>query len=312
MAVLNAARAPASTWSACSAPDSRPWPPVPRESASTPPGRLVALPEARERGDAAATVDADTARCGPAGADVARRRCVSSAADCVPRPQRAVVREPRPRLAPAPRRCPLDSVHAAVRSGIGPHRRRRAERLRRPRRQPERDRRRRHRPDRRSRDRDGGERGGHRRGDPGLASRVHAALRQGRRASGRSTASPIRGARRCTRICDSRSARPSSARAPTARTAIPGSRCATRSPGRRSPRSSRRSCATPASAAWWSSGWRPTIASRRPRSTPDASGSRPRCSPTPSPRSISSPGDGERAIEAMADAGVTLWRTVMR
>ena len=24
------------------------------------------------------------------------------------------------------------------------------------------------------------------------------------------------------------------------------------------------------------------------------------------------PGDGERAIEAMADAGVTLWRTVMR
>ena len=86
-----------------------------------------------------------------------------------------------------------------------------------------------------------------RRADPGLASGLDAAFREGRR----DLAGPLRrrtpGARASTPSCASADARPASARAPTARTATPASRCATRSPARRSRPSSRPCCARPAS-----------------------------------------------------------------
>ena len=89
----------------------------------------------------------------------------------------------------------------------------------------------------------------------------HAALRARTAASGRSTASPARGARSCTRPSSSRPRRRASARASTARTATPASPCATRSAARRSRPSSRRCSATAASSGWSCAAWRPTTAS---------------------------------------------------
>ena len=142
-----------------------------------------------------------------------------------------------------------------------------------------------------------------RRRHPGLASGVDAALRQGRR----DLAGPLRrrhlgrgappGAR-CRRRARG------SARAPTARTATPASRCATRSGARATRPSSRRSCASGASSGSSSAASRPTTASRRPRSTRSASASRPTLLGEAVAAVDLEPGDGERALDEMAEAGV--------
>ena len=107
---------------------------------------------------------------------------------------------------------------------------------------------------------------GARRRHPGLASRVHAAFREGRRASGRSTASPTRGAPSSIPTLTSRRRRRASARAPTARTAT---RVHDARPGQRRdhPDRARGPAARRRVDRVSSSGWPPTTASRRPRST---------------------------------------------
>ena len=83
------------------------------------------------------------------------------------------------------------------------------------------------------RDRDGGGGGRARRRHPGLASRVDAALREGRRHLAGPLRRPRRGAPSSIRPSQLPTTRHGSARAPTARTATPASRCATRRPARR-------------------------------------------------------------------------------
>ena len=153
------------------------------------------------------------------------------------------------------------SGHASLPAGRRAHRRRRPERLRGPERQPQRpaaaptsipvinrERRwpRRRRP---------------RRLHPGLASRAHAALREGRRDLarplhrghlGRGLPPGPRGAGRAPGSCT---------RAPTARTATPASRCATRPPARPIPTELDRAPARAGVDATSSSrAWRPTTA----------------------------------------------------
>ena len=122
------------------------------------------------------------------------------------------------------------------------HRRRRPERLRRSGRRVERRRRCGGRPVPQPRDRPGTGRRRARRLHPGLASRSRPRTSPRTAASGRSTASRGHGAPSSTPRSSS-TAR-SCARAPTARTATPGSRCAIRRPGRPRRPSSRR-CSRP-------------------------------------------------------------------
>ena len=134
------------------------------------------------------------------------------------------------RRAPRSSRRPsalLGSAHAALRRDHGPRRRRRPERLRRPGGQPVGRRRRGDRPGHQPRDRDGARRRRRSSSRPrtGTPSRRRTSPRTA--ASGRSTASRARGAPSCTPTSRSRR-RPGSTRAPTARTATPASRCATR------------------------------------------------------------------------------------
>ena len=154
----------------------------------------------------------------------------------------------------------------------------------------------------------------HRRRHPGLASGRPRRISPRTAGSGRSIASPTRGAPSSTRTWHSPTTRHGSARAPTARTATPASRCATRSRGetiadraRGAParRRHRQRRGRPAS--------RPTTASRRPPSTRPRSASRPSVLTDAIAAVDLEPGDGERALERDATPPAsTLWRTVMR
>ena len=195
---------------------------------------------------------------------------------------------------------------AAVRSHDRARRGRRPERLRRPGRQPQRGRRVGRGGDPEPGDRPGPGRRRARRLHPGLASRRTPPTSPRTAASGRSIAWPARGARSSIRAWSS-TGRPC-ARARTARTATRGSRCATRPPVRRS-RPSWTSCSGRAACDRVVVGGLATDYCVRATALDAARLGYATSLLTDASRAVDlAPGDGDRAVTEMSDAGVAIVR----